>query len=335
MARFATILSVLVSAATIETALAGPACAYRYRGKPECVEKCKVVLPVAGDNAKLIEEYVAAACGSSVSSVPAQTSAVRTSAAASSTSAAPQVTSSTVVPTTTTVQTSQTTAVSTTSVSSRSVSSSTTIVPTTQNALVNTTPTTTRSSTTRVVTTAAPVTTSRAVTTAAPVTTQRPATTAAQPVTTSAPSNGGSTGSTSGGDIADYLAGHNTIRRNHGASDLTWSDELASAAQKWANNCQWKHSGGAVGPYGENLAAGTNLGIRAAIKLWTDEVSDYNPANPTFSHFTQVVWKGTTQVGCAVQTCTGILGSSPAKFYVCEYNPPGNVAGRFGDNVQV
>lgn len=81
MARFATILSVLVSAATIETALAGPACAYRYRGKPECVEKCKgswgwssglmganrwgpVVLPVASNNAKLVEEYVAAACGS-------------------------------------------------------------------------------------------------------------------------------------------------------------------------------------------------------------------------------------------------------------------------------
>ncbi|RXW18244.1 hypothetical protein EST38_g7613 [Candolleomyces aberdarensis] len=333
MARFATILSVLVSAATLETALAGPACAYRYRGKPECVEKCRVVLPVANNNAKLIEEYIAVACGSSVSSIAAQTSAVSTSAAVTSTSVAPQ-TSSTTVPTTTSVQTSQTATVSsTTSVSSSSAAN---LAPTTQDAPADTTPTTTSSSSTRVVTTPPPATTSRVVTTAAPVTTPpRPTTTAAPPPTTPAPSNGGSTGSTSGGDIADYLAGHNTIRRNHGASDLTWSDELASAAQRWANNCQWKHSGGAVGPFGENLAAGTNLGIRAAIKLWTDEVSDYNPASPTFSHFTQVVWKGTTQVGCAVQTCTGILGNSPAKFYVCEYNPPGNVAGRFGENVQV
>ncbi|KAJ2928781.1 hypothetical protein H1R20_g8314, partial [Candolleomyces eurysporus] len=290
-----------------------------------------VVLPVANNNAKLIEEYVAAACGSSVSSIAAQTSAVSTSAAVTSTSVAPQ-TSSTTVPTTTSVQTSQTTTVSsTTSVSSSSAAN---LAPTTQDAPA----TTTSSSSTRVVTTTPPATTSRVVTTAAPVTTPpRPTTTAAPPPSTTAASNGGSTGSgsTSGGDIADYLAGHNTIRRNHGASDLTWSDELASAAQRWANNCEWKHSGGAVGPFGENLAAGTNLGIRAAIKLWTDEVSEYNPANPKFSHFTQVVWKGTTQVGCAVQTCTGILGNSPAKFYVCEYNPPGNVAGRFGENVQV
>ena len=29
----------------------------------------------------------------------------------------------------------------------------------------------------------------------------------------------------------------------------------------------------------------------------------YNPNNPTYSHFTQMVWKATTQLGCAVTTC--------------------------------
>ena len=53
----------------------------------------------------------------------------------------------------------------------------------------------------------------------------------------------------------------------------------------------------------ENLSAGTNLGIPAAIKMWTDEVSEYDPANPQFSHFTQVVWKATTQLGCYAATC--------------------------------
>jgi len=43
-------------------------------------------------------------------------------------------------------------------------------------------------------------------------------------------------------------------------------------------------------------------------------LAEYNPNNPVPSHFTQVVWKGTTQVGCAVSTCSGIFD---AKFGVC------------------
>jgi hypothetical protein len=76
----------------------------------------------------------------------------------------------------------------------------------------------------------------------------------------------------------------------------------------------------------ENLAAGTgsDYGIPEAIKSWTDEVSkytklyhlcihfdhrteDYDPANPVASHFTQVVWKNSKQVGCAVALCDGIF----------------------------
>jgi len=144
---------------------------------------------------------------------------------------------------------------------------------------------------------------------------------------------------TSTSDIDQYLSGHNTVREQHGAVDLTWNDTLASAAQQWANGCKFEHSGGSLGPYGENLAAGTgsDFDIAAAIKLWTDEVSEYDPSNPQPSHFTQVVWKATTQVGCAVQSCDGIFDPSygKANYYVCEYSPPGNVIGEFGDNVQV
>lgn len=49
----------------------------------------------------------------------------------------------------------------------------------------------------------------------------------------------------------------------------------------------------------------------------------YGVANPldndfeAWGHFSQEVWKGTTKVGCAVQTCdTGY-------FTVCNYNPAG------------
>ncbi|KDQ63810.1 hypothetical protein JAAARDRAFT_76028 [Jaapia argillacea MUCL 33604] len=147
--------------------------------------------------------------------------------------------------------------------------------------------------------------------------------------------------STSASDIDQYLQAHNSVRQHHGASDLTWNNNLASKAQQWANGCVFKHSGGKLGPYGENLAAGTGgaYGIAAAIKSWTDEVSEYNPHNPQPSHFTQVVWKNTKQVGCALKVCPpgSIFPSQygPSKYYVCEYSPPGNVIGQFPQNVQV
>jgi uncharacterized protein YkwD len=134
-----------------------------------------------------------------------------------------------------------------------------------------------------------------------------------------------------------YLAAHNSFRAQRGAAPLTWSNELAGKAQQWANGCKFEHSGGSLGPYGgkntmmmvshvesyeissENLAAGTgsSYGIAAAIKSWTDESKDYNPAQPNFSHFTQVVWKSTKQLGCAVTSCDGIFSSN---FGVCKFD---------------
>ncbi|KAJ7060793.1 CAP domain-containing protein [Mycena amicta] len=138
-------------------------------------------------------------------------------------------------------------------------------------------------------------------------------------------------------DVTAYLNAHNTVRAQHGAAPLTWSNNLAAAAQKWANNCQFKHSGGTLGPFGENLAAGSGqFSIQQGVKSWTDEVSQFNPSNPQPSHFTQVVWKGTSQVGCAVQSCGGIFPANfgKAQYYVCEYSKQGNVIGQFGQNVQ-
>jgi hypothetical protein len=39
-------------------------------------------------------------------------------------------------------------------------------------------------------------------------------------------------------------------------------------------------------------------------------IANYNAQDPQPSHFTQVVWKATTQVGCAVKDCTGIFPAS-------------------------
>jgi uncharacterized protein YkwD len=95
--------------------------------------------------------------------------------------------------------------------------------------------------------------------------------------------------SVSGDEQSQYLQAHNDFRAKHGASSLTWSDQLAGFAQEWANNCQFQHSAGKFGRVGENLAAGTgNYGIAEMVTNWTDEAPNYNPNNPQASHFTQV-----------------------------------------------
>jgi len=153
-----------------------------------------------------------------------------------------------------------------------------------------------------------------------------------------ASSAGGNTDGSANADIQAYLTAHNSFRAQHGAAALTWSDEAASKAQQWANGCDFKHSGGSLGPFGENLAAGNgaDYDITAAIKSWTDESKTYDPSNPTFSHFTQVVWKSTTQVGCAESVCGTLNGAGfgNAKYFVCEYSPAGNIIGEFQNNVQ-
>lgn len=68
-----------------------------------------------------------------------------------------------------------------------------------------------------------------------------------------------------------------------------------------------------------------------------------NDDGSTFSketgHFSQLVWRETTSVGCARFECNGETAdgdeenAAPGWYVVCEYYPPGNVQGRFDENV--
>ena len=75
--------------------------------------------------------------------------------------------------------------------------------------------------------------------------------------------------------------------------------------------------------------------VQASIDDWYNEISDYNFADPGFSettgHFTQVVWIGSTEVGCAWIDCNS--ATAPGYFLMCEYSPAGNVIGYFAQNV--
>jgi len=96
-----------------------------------------------------------------------------------------------------------------------------------------------------------------------------------------APANGntnvgsGNTGLST--EAQQWLDEHNAARRQHGAADLVWDEQLAAAAQQWGSNCKFEHSGGKLGQFGENLAAATgDLPPAKSVKMWTDEVGGYS-----------------------------------------------------------
>jgi len=134
--------------------------------------------------------------------------------------------------------------------------------------------------------------------------------------------------------ITTWLEKHNNYRILHGVSPVTWSDTVAASAQAYANTCPDSHSGSG---YGENLAWATyDMGESAVVQMWYDEEPLYDYDNPGFSsatgHFTQVVWKGTTQIGCGSKSgCSYPWPNSTV--WVCQYNPPGNYIGQFAENV--
>jgi len=148
------------------------------------------------------------------------------------------------------------------------------------------------------------------------------------------------------------LTRHNTYRATHRSPSFTVSNALNTTAQSWAerlaSTSTFEHSSASQrNNAGENLyvsyttansiAAGT-LGNQA-VTSWYNEVSAYNYASPGFSmqtgHFTQVVWRGSTQLGCgAARGTKNLNGRNYNAFYVvCHYAPAGNVTGQFPQNV--
>lgn len=131
------------------------------------------------------------------------------------------------------------------------------------------------------------------------------------------------------------LAAHDARREAHCAAPLSWSDALASTAQAWADHlaasgCHLEHS---RGPYGENLAAATagTLSPEDVTELWYREREGYDFRGGGFSmttgHFTQLVWVGSSQMGCGIAQCGGL------DVWVCNYDPPGNVETQYRENV--
>jgi hypothetical protein len=103
--------------------------------------------------------------------------------------------------------------------------------------------------------TARPSSTARARTTARPQSTTRSSPALSPPERSNntgvvGDNNGFVQDDDNGGDVAEYLQAHNSVRARHGARPLSWSNELQAAAQRWADRCVFEHSRGQLGRLG-------------------------------------------------------------------------------------
>jgi uncharacterized protein YkwD len=128
----------------------------------------------------------------------------------------------------------------------------------------------------------------------------------------------------------EMLAAHNAVRAKVGVPALVWSETLAGVAQEWADTltAERRFDHRPNSKYGENMYR-TDGGQTAAAKVverWASEAANFNyKANRCkgeCGHYTQIVWRTTKEVGCAVSR----RGSR--EIWVCEYAPPGNYVGR-------
>lgn len=139
----------------------------------------------------------------------------------------------------------------------------------------------------------------------------------------------------------EILSTHNEYRKRHpGTPLLVWNDDLATKAQAWCNKMagddrMMHQPASARAGQGENLAGawGQPMTGKKATDDWYNEINNYNFADPKMSktpvgHFTQVVWKGSRQIGAAMAT-----SATGWHFVVARYRPGGNMRGAEKSNV--
>jgi len=137
--------------------------------------------------------------------------------------------------------------------------------------------------------------------------------------------------------ISSILQQHNILRADMQLSYLIWSDDLASDARAWASHLaemdKGVHDESIRGREGENIWWGTSGAFTYAqmVGFWGDEKKGFvygvfpdckKSRGAVVGHYTQIIWKNTTAVGCA------LASNGKTDYLVCRYSPAGNVVGQ-------
>jgi len=135
------------------------------------------------------------------------------------------------------------------------------------------------------------------------------------------------------------LAAHNAERARVGVAPLRWDPALAASAAAYGPVLErlgrLQHSPRASRPgQRENLWMGSRgaFAPEQMVGNWIAERAFFRPGMFPYvsrtgnwmdvSHYTQLIWQGTTHVGCAVHR------APRWDYLICRYSPPGNVDGR-------
>ncbi len=130
----------------------------------------------------------------------------------------------------------------------------------------------------------------------------------------------------------DFIDTHNKWRSEVGVPPLVWSNNLENYASEWAikngkKNCKMEHRTDTN--YGENLfwSSGFPFNPVEVVNSWGSEKDEYHDevvgqSNAVVGHYTQIIWRTTTEVGCAAFQCDEQF------LVVCNYNPAGNWVGQ-------
>ena len=137
-----------------------------------------------------------------------------------------------------------------------------------------------------------------------------------------------------------FVQYHNKVRSEAGVKvKVTWNKDIAKFAQAWADKLARENviqhrprKGQWAQKYGENIFYGFDKfhSTATATKSWASEKKDYNGepiSRENFlkvGHYTQMIWKTTTQIGAGV----AVDPKTKKLYVVCNYNPPGNRPGQ-------